>query len=89
MAPKPIPPKHDPLNPSSKALVSRGKRDVIHASDAKKRSGVKPSTSKALILRNGKHGAAGSGEMALFRNKVYGQEKLDLLAGIIDCLISA
>jgi len=64
----------------SNALVARGKREIIHASSARKSLGQKPSTSRALILRNAKFGAVGSGEVQLFNKRIFGQEKLDLLA---------
>jgi hypothetical protein len=64
------------------ALVARGKRDVVqHESARSKKFGQKPSTSKALILRDANHNVLGSGQTQLFRNRLFGQEKLFLLAG--------
>ncbi|KAG6850951.1 hypothetical protein H0H93_005820 [Arthromyces matolae] len=42
-------------------------------------NGEKPTTTRALILRNGKYGARGTGELML-ASKLSGREKLDLLA---------
>lgn len=66
---------------ASRALVAVGRKDVI-AKHAGKRDadGRRPTTSKALVLRNGKHGAYGTGEVML-SSKLSGREKLDLLAG--------
>jgi hypothetical protein len=74
-----MPPKAN--SKPSNALVARGKRELIHSATARKSLGLKPSTSKALILRNAKFGAVGSGEVQLFNKRVFGQEKLDILAG--------
>ncbi|KAI6040310.1 hypothetical protein EDC04DRAFT_2894291 [Pisolithus marmoratus] len=41
--------------------------------------GLRPSTSRALVLRNGKYGTNGTGELVL-ANRISGREKLDLLA---------
>ncbi|KAL4073921.1 hypothetical protein J3A83DRAFT_4506711 [Scleroderma citrinum] len=61
-------------------IVPVGPRHVQRSDFAKKdESGCKPSTSRALVLRNGKYGAMGSGELML-ANKISGREKLDLLA---------
>jgi hypothetical protein len=71
-----MPPKFD--HRASKALVARGKRDIVqHESAGVKKTGQKPSTSKALILRDAKYG----GGVVLFKSRIFGQEKLDLLAG--------
>jgi len=81
-----MPPKQD--HRASKALISRGKRDVVqHESSRAKSLGQKPSTNKALILRSAKYGAVGSGEMQLYKKTVFGHEKLDLLAGTFSYLI--
>ena len=40
----------------------------------------KPTTSRALVLRNGKYGTRGTGEVMLM-SKMSGREKMDLLAG--------
>jgi len=64
-------------------LVPVGPRHVQKASHAKRdEGGYKPSTSRALVLRNGKYGARGGGELML-ASKISGREKLDLLAGRI------
>lgn len=62
-----------PVGPRHLQRTSHGKRDE---------SGHKPSTSRALVLRNGKYGARGDGELVL-ATKMSGREKLDLLAGKI------
>lgn len=69
--------------PSSKDLVKVGPRDVfVDAEKAQKLRDAKPTTSRALILRNGKYGSQGTGEIALM-SKISGREKLDLLAGMV------
>jgi hypothetical protein len=73
-----------PTKPSaSKALVPVGQRGVSTKHDPTKRdeNGDKPTTVRALVLRNGKHGARGTGEVMLV-SKISGREKLDLLAGM-------
>ncbi|KAF9478819.1 hypothetical protein BDN70DRAFT_879530 [Pholiota conissans] len=66
-------------------LVSIGRRDVFSKSNPSRlhgkrdEHGQKPTTSKALILRNGKYGAQGTGELMLM-GRMSGREKLDLLA---------
>lgn len=62
-----------PRELSTKAK-SHGKRDE---------NGEKPTTARALILRDGKHGARGTGEL-IHVTKLIGREKLDLLAGTRD-----
>ncbi|KAF9529234.1 hypothetical protein CPB83DRAFT_852909 [Crepidotus variabilis] len=66
---------------NSKDLVSTGPKEVFsnlkHKEKGKKT--VKESTSRALILRNGKHGARGTGEVMLV-TRMTGREKMDLLA---------
>lgn len=59
-------------------------RDVVAVSSpAKGKSrNEKPTTERALTLRNGKYGSMGTGEVALLR-KMSGREKLELLAGEI------
>ena len=51
-----------------------------NAGDAAK-SNIKESTARALILRNGKHGAMGTGELVA-QGRMSGREKLELLAGM-------
>jgi hypothetical protein len=62
----------------------RGERGVGEARPStvkKDEHGRRPTTTRALILRNGKHGAMGTGELVPFANKISGREKLELLAG--------
>ena len=67
----------------SNALVPVAPRHIV--SKAPKSSGKwqpeeKPTTSRALVLRNGKYGTRGTGEVMVMR-KMSGREKMDLLAG--------
>ena len=75
-------PTPKPGKPPSKEVVPVGRRDVFKNSGAGRPETFKerPTTTKALVLRNGKHGAMGSGEVVLL-SKIGGREKLDLLAG--------
>lgn len=66
-----------PVGPKHVQNKYNGKRDV---------NGLKPSTSRALVLRNGKYGARGTGEVIL-AGRITGREKLDLLAGTVISLI--
>lgn len=70
-----------PILSSSRDLVPVGPREVF-AKNASRRdeNGNKPLTARALVLRNGKYGARGTGEIVL-AGKMSGREKLDLLAG--------
>lgn len=75
-----------PVKSTSNALVPRrvvrnGDDEDISRALVSKSGTVKPSTKKALILRNGKHGSAGTGELVLSSDRIPGQEKLQLLAG--------
>ncbi|KAK7005784.1 hypothetical protein R3P38DRAFT_3214731 [Favolaschia claudopus] len=81
MPPKPKPPaKATPAPSTSNALVPVGARHLSAKHQSKRdENGDKPTTARALILRNGKHGARGTGEMVLV-TKLLGREKLDLLA---------
>ena len=91
MGPKPNKPSQqkqgnaikDPLKPGSgsQALARRGERGITGGDELRKKAGIRPSTSKALTIRNGKHGSQGTGEVQLFNNKIFGQEKLEILAG--------
>ena len=64
---------------SSKALVAIG---PSHLSTGIATEGVlRPTTSRALVLRNGRYGTMGTGELVSLRRKLTGKEKLDLLAG--------
>lgn len=67
---------------ASRALIAVGRKDVQVSKNGRKRDadGRRPTTSKALVLRNGKYGAHGTGELML-ASKLSGREKLDLLAG--------
>jgi len=80
-----MPVKRGFLNsPTPGHLVPTGPRDVS-TKVTKRRThsgtGEKPTTTRALVLRNGKHGARGTGELML-ASKLSGREKLDLLAGV-------
>lgn len=68
----------------SKDVVPVGKRDVFQNAATKKSEAEKkkPSTTKALVLRDGKHGARGTGELML-QSKLGGREKFDLLSGTL------
>ena len=78
--PKPTPKAGKPS--PSKEVVSVGRKDVFKNSGAGRPETFKerPTTTKALVLRNGKYGAMGSGELVSL-SKIGGREKLDLLAG--------
>ena len=69
----------------SSALVTTGPKEVVvktrHHGRKLDANGMRPTTSRALVLRNGKQGAMGSGEMVLSQ-KISGREKLELLAGV-------
>lgn len=70
----------------SQDLVPVGPREVIASkkhslTNKRDEYGNKPTTVRALVLRNGKHGARGTGEVVMSRIKMSGREKLDLLAG--------
>jgi hypothetical protein len=66
----------------SRELVPVGPRHVTAHMSATRRdeNGKRPTTSRALVLRNGKYGAMGTGEVSAF-GKLSGREKLELLAG--------
>ncbi|RXW24981.1 hypothetical protein EST38_g912 [Candolleomyces aberdarensis] len=77
-----MPPKKAKTAPKTTALTRTGPKEVIpHPSKGPKRKEYveKPTTTRALVLRNGKHGAMGTGEVFML-NKITGKEKLDLLA---------
>jgi hypothetical protein len=70
---------------TSKGLIPTGPREVFRNSDRSKEKLKRPqreTTTKALVLRNGKYGARGSGEIIL-ATRMMGREKLDLLAGTV------
>ncbi|KZT29034.1 hypothetical protein NEOLEDRAFT_1154103 [Neolentinus lepideus HHB14362 ss-1] len=64
----------------SRDLIPVGPKHVQGKYQGSKRTeeGAKPTTARALVLRNGKYGAIGTGEVVL-ANKISGREKLDLL----------
>ena len=74
--------KRPPPEPSaSHELVPVGPRDVQLSRRARRDdNGHLPTTARALVLRNGKYGARGTGELVATR-KISGREKLDLLGG--------
>ncbi|KAF8844311.1 hypothetical protein BDN67DRAFT_765829 [Paxillus ammoniavirescens] len=73
-------PTQPPVLPASRDLVPVGPRHVQTKYQGKRdENGLKPSTSRALVLRNGKFGARGTGEIML-AGRMSGREKLDLLA---------
>ncbi|KAH9942511.1 uncharacterized protein BXZ73DRAFT_88059 [Epithele typhae] len=80
MPPKP-PNKPKPPLSKSRELVPIGPREVFKSRQGRQRdaNGNKPLTARALVLRNGKHGAMGTGEM-MIASRMSGREKLDLLA---------
>jgi hypothetical protein len=71
----------------NRRLITVERKDVV-SKNAGKRDGDdrRPTTSKALVLRNGKYGAYGTGEVML-ASKLSGREKLDLLAGKHEIII--
>lgn len=78
-----MPPKKSAAAAKSTALTRTGPKEVVsHPTQAKQRKEYveKPTTTRALVLRNGKHGAMGTGELFM-SNRITGKEKLDLLAG--------
>ena len=88
MAPRALPknrPKPVPSN--SRELVAVGPREVFKSRQhgrERDANGNKPLTARALVLRNGKHGAMGTGEVVL-ATRMSGREKLELLAGMWSC----
>jgi hypothetical protein len=77
--PKPKPTKSAPSN----VLVPVGPRHIVPKTPklpGRRQTEEKPTTSRALVLRNGKYGARGTGEVIL-KSKMSGREKMDLLAG--------
>lgn len=74
-------PAKAPVLSDSRAVVPVGPRHVQARYQGKRdENGERPTTVKALVLRNSKYGARGTGEVVLV-NKISGREKLDLLAG--------
>ncbi|KAI0696691.1 hypothetical protein BC835DRAFT_1271539 [Cytidiella melzeri] len=78
---KPPAKKPEPQVSKSQALVTTGPKEIVRKIHQSKRDadGHKPTTARALVLRNGKYGAMGTGEMMLV-TKMSGREKLELLA---------
>ncbi|KAH7924249.1 hypothetical protein BV22DRAFT_1035310 [Leucogyrophana mollusca] len=69
-----------PALSASRDLVTVGPRHVQVKHQGKRdENGHRPTTSRALVIRNGKYGARGTGEVML-ATKLSGREKLDLLA---------
>jgi hypothetical protein len=68
------------------AIVPTAPREVTSSAISKgkyiSKTPEKATTTRALVLRNGKHGARGTGEIILM-SRMTGREKLDLLAGIL------
>ena len=68
----------------SNVLVPVGPRHIVPKTPklpGKRQLQEKPTTSRALVLRNGKYGTQGTGEVMLM-SKMSGREKMDLLAGM-------
>ena len=88
--PKAIPGKQAAVFVSRPALAREGHgelktnapRDiqVKHHGHLRNDDGHLPTTARALVLRNGKYGAMGTGELVLTK-KISGREKLELLGG--------
>lgn len=82
-----MPPKQTrkaPAPPSkSRELVRTGPKELVVKKNwhvRRDENGQRPTTTRALVLRNGKHGAMGTGEVVL-STRISGREKLELLAG--------
>ena len=76
---KPLP---GPATPTKRTdIVPVGSRQVqVKHPSRLDEDGILPSTARALVLRNGKKGAMGTGELMSLR-KPIGREKLELLGG--------
>jgi hypothetical protein len=82
------------MSPSKESNAeSSGSRDLIlfGSRHVQTRNGIRsirnedgqlPSTARALVLRNGKYGAMGTGEIVPTKH-ISGREKLDLLGGML------
>ncbi|KAF5351689.1 hypothetical protein D9756_007604 [Leucocoprinus leucothites] len=80
MASKPKSKPKPGAKPQVKDLVKVGPRDVfVEADKAQKLREVKPTTSRALVLRNDKLALRGNSDAA-YMQRISGREKLDLLA---------
>ena len=75
-------PPPGPATPSKRTdLIPVGSRQVqVKHPSRLDENGLLPSTARALVLRNGKQGAMGTGELMSLR-KPIGREKLELLGG--------
>ena len=61
-------------------LVSRSYNGLTAGRNARESGPQRPTTARALVLRNGKHGAMGSGEiMSPNSTRISGREKLKIL----------
>ena len=70
-----------PAKSTSTALVPTGPKEVFSKKAVRRDAdGNKPVTARALVLRNGKYGSQGTGEL-VHMGKMSGREKLELLAG--------
>ena len=80
----PPPNAHGPASSTSKDLVPARPAHVTSSGPLKTNGAdrQKPSTARALVLRNGKHGARGGQELMIY-GRMSGREKLELLAGKI------
>ncbi|KAL1744793.1 hypothetical protein HDZ31DRAFT_63775 [Schizophyllum fasciatum] len=65
--------------PSTKDLVKKGPSALQKSANKRQDAAEKPTTQRAIVIRNGKYGARGTGEVQLV-TKLAGREKLDLLA---------
>jgi hypothetical protein len=75
---------------SARAVVPAGPKQVFKNAATNKpedREHQRPTTTKALVLRNGKYGAMGTGELVL-ATRMGGREKLDLLSGELDLILA-
>ncbi|TRM69506.1 hypothetical protein BD626DRAFT_533140 [Schizophyllum amplum] len=68
-----------PPKTNTKDLVKKGPAEIQKSANRRQDAAEKPTTQRAIVIRNGKHGARGTGEVQL-ANKLAGREKLDLLA---------
>jgi len=78
-------PPRESNSSAARDLIPTGPRQVFKNSDRAKEKLNRPqkeTTTRALVLRNGKYGARGSGEVML-TSRMMGREKLDLLAGTV------
>lgn len=74
------PAKGKPALSTSRDLVPVGPREVFAKNLSRRdENGNKPLTARALVLRNGKYGARGTGEL-MAMGRMSGREKLDLLS---------